>query len=107
MKRWKKSGQATAAFAAEIGVNPRTLAYWRWKLGRDAERRSERREPTRRPRSQKRTPSIQLVELIAPENESNPGEAFEVICANGVRVRVPARFEAESLSQLLAIVGLA
>jgi transposase-like protein len=40
-RRWSKlieeqaaSGQSTRAFAAERGVNPRTLAWWRSKLKR-------------------------------------------------------------------------
>jgi transposase-like protein len=43
-RRWSKlieeqaaSGQTTRAFAAERGVNPRTLAWWRSKLKRAEE----------------------------------------------------------------------
>lgn len=29
---WKASGESCKAYAARIGVNPNTLAGWRWKL---------------------------------------------------------------------------
>ena len=29
---WRASGESCKAYAARIGVNPNTLAGWRWKL---------------------------------------------------------------------------
>jgi transposase-like protein len=36
VERWIDSGLTAKEFAAEIGVNPNTLAGWRWRLGQDA-----------------------------------------------------------------------
>jgi hypothetical protein len=33
--RWQRSRLTAAQFAAREGVNPRTLTFWKWKLGRD------------------------------------------------------------------------
>jgi hypothetical protein len=33
VERWRDSGLTAAEFAAEVGVNPRTLSYWKWRLG--------------------------------------------------------------------------
>jgi hypothetical protein len=50
VERWGESGLTCAEFAAELGINPRTLTYWKWILGKEA--RGERRVwPKRRQRS--------------------------------------------------------
>ena len=36
VERWRESGLTSAEFAAELGINPRTLTYWKWVLGREA-----------------------------------------------------------------------
>jgi hypothetical protein len=33
VRAWRKSGLGTAEFAARRGLSPRTLAWWRWRLG--------------------------------------------------------------------------
>lgn len=38
VERWRDSGLKCAEFAAEVGVNPRTLTYWKWILGKEARR---------------------------------------------------------------------
>ena len=35
VERWRSSGLTTAAFSAELGINPRTLTYWAWMLKRE------------------------------------------------------------------------
>src|SRR5688572_27597837 len=34
VERWCESGLTAAEFAAELGINARTLTYWKWVLGR-------------------------------------------------------------------------
>jgi len=34
VERWKASGLSAKDFAAEAGLKPSTLAYWRWRLSR-------------------------------------------------------------------------
>ena len=36
VERWRDSDLTTAEFAAEAGINPRTLTYWAWTLKREA-----------------------------------------------------------------------
>ncbi|WP_437895433.1 IS66 family insertion sequence element accessory protein TnpA [Sorangium sp. So ce124] len=35
VERWRDSGLTAAEFAGELGINPRTLMYWKWLLARD------------------------------------------------------------------------
>src|SRR5262245_58574018 len=32
IERWKDSGLTAKEFAAEIGISPRSLTWWRWRL---------------------------------------------------------------------------
>lgn len=36
VERWTDSGLTCGEFSSEIGVNPRTLIYWKWRLGKEA-----------------------------------------------------------------------
>jgi hypothetical protein len=36
VEHWRDSGLSCAEFAAELGVNPRTLTYWKWMLNKEA-----------------------------------------------------------------------
>jgi hypothetical protein len=33
IERWQRGGLTAERFAAREGINPRTLAFWKWKLG--------------------------------------------------------------------------
>jgi hypothetical protein len=32
--RWEGSGLTAKEFAAELGINPRSLVFWKWQLGK-------------------------------------------------------------------------
>ena len=34
VERWKDSGLSAAKFAAELGISPNSLSWWRWQLGK-------------------------------------------------------------------------
>lgn len=34
VERWKDSGLSAKAFAAELGINARSLSWWRWQLSK-------------------------------------------------------------------------
>lgn len=88
VERWRASGLSAGEFAAEIGVNARTLAYWKWKLGRpESSRRAE------------------FVEVMSPARAEAGGEQLEVVLESGVVVRVPARFDADALRRVVAALG--
>jgi transposase len=48
VERWRDSGLKCAEFAAEVGINPRTLTYWKWVLGKEA-RGEKRAWPSQKP----------------------------------------------------------
>jgi hypothetical protein len=69
VERWKDSGLTAKEFAAEMGINPQTLAYWRWRL-----KAEEAEKPTKKAGRKKHAP--------VEEPPSAPAD-----CANGA---VPA-----------------
>jgi hypothetical protein len=100
IEQWAESGLTGAEFAREIGVKEGTLRHWRWELDRLTRPRREATLPTRRP---------QFVELIAPTTQTSgivaSPEPLELVLGNGLRVRVPARFDSDALRRLLDAVG--
>jgi hypothetical protein len=104
--RWRDSGLRTAEFAAELGINPRTLTYWKWTLGKEA--RGEKREW---PRRKGQTVSVKASQETAPQTASlievhaEPNDArFELELRGGHRLRVPTGFDAQMLSRLLDVL---
>ena len=81
---------SAAEFALEIGVNARTLTYWKWKLGKPA------------PRAAPRLEFVEVVAAAAPRRSGDVSlDALEVVLGGGVVIRVPARFDAEALRRVV------
>jgi hypothetical protein len=91
VERWRASGLSAREFAAELGVNARTLTYWKWKLGSEPHAESSRR--------------AEFVEVVAPACDETVCEQLEVVLESGVVVRVPARFDADALRRVVAALG--
>jgi hypothetical protein len=87
LRRWVHSGRPLEEFARENRLSPKTLAWWRWKLGRE-ERRSR---------------EIELVEVTPAA--ASAAACFEVVLRNGTVVRVPATFEEAVLERLVRTLG--
>jgi hypothetical protein len=112
VERWRDSGLTCAEFAAEVGINPRTLTYWKWILGKEA--RGEKREYSR-PRGRKsrvrraidagaKPTAASIVDGIV-EVQAVPRDArFELELGAGRRLRVPASFDAAELRRLLEVL---
>lgn len=109
VERWRESGLTSAEFAAELGINPRTLTYWKWVLGKEA--RGEKREwpsrkrggragrpPTRGAESRPALP--EFVEVHAAAGDAR----FELELGAGRRLHVPASFDATELRRLLDVL---
>jgi hypothetical protein len=97
VERWKDSGLTAAEFAAEVGVNPRTLTYWKWHL-RASARRDERH-------AQPAPARADFVEVVAPMVAVEAPEPLEIVLADGLRIRVPVRFDETSLRRVVATLG--
>ncbi len=105
VQRWQDSDLTAAEFAAEIGINPRTLSYWKWRLGKEARQTSKRKRPrsaTRRARASRK--KAKFVEVTAPKVLTS-GDRIELVVDAGVVVRVPDGFETETLRRVLQTVG--
>jgi hypothetical protein len=112
VERWRDSGLTCGEFASEIGVNPRTLTYWKWILGKEA-RGEKRTWPSRkrgRPRARQAATSngaASLPSVISGliELQATAGDArFELELGSGRRLRVPASFDAAELRRLLEVL---
>jgi hypothetical protein len=96
--KWRESGLTSTAYAAEAGVNAKTLAYWAWRLGR------QRHETSGKAKRRKRQERVEFVELVQPP----PGTAslqVEVVLGNGTTLRVPVGFDEETVGRLLRLLG--
>ena len=81
-------------FAARRGISASALHYWSWRL------RTEARE-----NEAGRTPAPPFVEIVSSAgvvgHDPRPAEPFEVVLGDCMRIRVPARFDAEALKRLV------
>ncbi len=84
VEQWTSSGLKAAEYGNRAGVNPRTLSYWKWRLGRE---------------SRGGTTSSSVASFV----EVRPREAahFEVELRGGRRLRVPASFDEAALRRLV------
>lgn len=89
------SGRSLRAFAMERGLSPWTLYRWRGRLGR-----SKRRVPARSRAS--RAAAFVAVDVVGGSRpvEDVPS-GFEVVLADGCRVRMPRDIAIERLAELV------
>jgi orotate phosphoribosyltransferase-like protein len=74
VERWRDSGLTTEEFAAELGINPKTLTYWAWTLKREAS-------------GKKRVwPAKKRNRCTAPTLADVARKAENGACANGTRL---------------------
>ena len=108
VQNWRASKLSVAAYAAKIGVHPKTLAYWRWRL------ESVRGQALVRSPSARAAPVVALartteaslgLSFVELSREPAGSEPFEVVLLRGDRIRGPAAFDAASLARLLDVVG--
>lgn len=106
VERWRESGLRTAEFAAELGINPRSLTYWKWRLGKEARGERVLTAKAGKPRR-----------IAAPSGGASPQPSgfievrasvsaarIEVELRGGRRIHVPDSFDAEALRKLLAVL---
>ena len=100
VERWKESGLTAAQFATETGISRSSLSWWKWRLGADARKGAEVKVAKRQRRASRVSP-LTFVELPAPALR----ESLEVVLPSGVRIRVPADFDASALARLVEVLG--
>jgi hypothetical protein len=99
VERWKDSGLSAREFAAETGINARSLSWWRWHLSAKP-KTSTASQPRRRRSRAVAVPPVTFVEVSAPATAA----ALEVVVACGRTVRVPVGFDAPTFERLLAVL---
>lgn len=99
VERWVDGGLTAKEYASEIGVSPRTLTYWKWKLLSEQRRAGEVAAPA------PSTPAfLEITPQPKPTQERESPEPFELILGT-LTLRIPQRFDADALKQLLAAVA--
>lgn len=99
VERWQASDLTANEFAAEIGVNPRTLSHWKWALGKRSS--GSKRRKKRRARAASSTEIVSFAELDPIVTRSGPLEV--VVDARRV-VRVDSGFDAVTLARVLDVL---
>lgn len=110
VERWKRSGLTAADYAAQVGVNPGSLAWWKWRLG--ATPTSERGLRTGRAKtaivSAAKAATITPLTFVemtsAVTGEGVHGEALEVVLPSTVRIHVRPGFDDATLGRLLDVL---
>ena len=89
--RWHESGLRAATFARREHCNPRTLTYWRWRLGRSAAVPARREAPR----------AVSFVEVVAPASAVSSDVPVEVVLPTGYRLRLTADVTPDLLHTVL------
>lgn len=108
--RWKDSGLTAAQYASEIGVSPKSLAWWRWRLASEASA-SDVPQPAlgsgapmplarRMPRTATTISPLTFVEMTAAVET----DRLEVVLPSAVRIRVRPGFDSPTLGRLLDVL---
>ena len=109
--RWRDSGLTTAEFAAELGINPRTLTYWAWTLKREAsgKKRVWSTKTQKPPATWKASAPRAARGAYSPfvEVKSHASHARFELEVRGRRLHIPDGFDAQQLRSLLEILETA
>ena len=97
VRAWRRSGQTTAAFAASIGVNANTLAWWGSRLRRAADKGQRRWSAVG-------APEVAAAAAIIEVRSEARDDRFELELGGGQRLRIPPGFEVAALERLLAVL---
>jgi hypothetical protein len=109
----RDSGLSAKEFAGEIGVNPWTIAHWKWRMG--AERRGKLKpgkrheDPTPQTFVEITPGTVSQVEALIPSRPSKhpkvpEPEPLEFVLHSGLRIRVPVLFDAGTLRGVVAVL---
>lgn len=107
VERWKESGLSAKEIAAELGINARSLSWWRWQLSKSdpvsEAPRSRRRRSRSAPVPTSLAPALSPVTFVEM-TASVIGEPLEIVMPSTLRVRVPTGFDDATLGRLLDVL---
>lgn len=98
VERWQSSELTAKEFAAEIGVNDRTLAHWKWILGKEGTTRS----PARRRRD--RGAVVKFTEVAVEPRALTSVSPIVIVVGGGLVIRVDRQFDEDTLRRVLGVV---
>ncbi len=98
VERWQDSGLSVKEFAREVGVNPHTLAGWRWRLKATASAPAKASELCAQA-----VPQVAVDDFVEIVRQQPSDERIEVVMRS-TTVRVPAKFDADALRRLFALL---
>lgn len=94
--QWRKSGLKAKAFCHQHSLNHPQFKYWQYQLAPDTKHSSKL--ATQQP---------SLFTEVTPQVVSHllPSTGIELITPRGYCLKIPARFDTQTLSQLLNVMG--
>lgn len=101
VERWKDSGLSAPQFAAELGVNPRTLMFWKWQLDREARGAVS---PKRASGPKRRSTRVNFVEVAAPTVAPTQETRIEIAIGDRAVIRVPIGFDEATLEGVMRVI---
>lgn len=105
IERWKDSGLTATEFATEVGINPRSLRWWSWRLGAAAAAGPHKRRRARRARSSESTRPAAITPLTFVEMPAAvTREELEIVLPTTIRICVRPGFDDATLRRLLDIL---
>jgi len=108
VERWKDSGLSAKEFAAELDVSPKSLMFWKWKLGqleppKGAASTARRKLKTRTAR----VAAPRFLQLMPTSASAPPSAALELVLRDGLVLRVAPGFDEATLLQVASLLGAA
>jgi len=98
VQAWERSGQSASRFAASRDISPKTLYWWRWRLGSRGAKvpgRSRKRAPEKQS-----TPRLVHVKVDESRSEAPDQVAWELE-TNAVVLRVHTAIPPHELDRVL------
>jgi hypothetical protein len=98
IERWRESGLGAKEFAQQAGVEVDRLRHWKWRLAKENRATNAA--------SADSTPSspFPFVEMTPTPAKDRDDPIIEVVAPSGFCIRVPVRFDADTLRRVLAVV---
>lgn len=95
VEEWVRGGQTCREYAESVGLNPKSLSWWKWNLTKQG-------EVFAGPEMSAETGDVRFVEVTGTEAliADEAPTRLEVVWGDAV-VRVPDDFESETLSRVL------